>query len=85
MTVAANVVNLEQFKKYCKDTKYDAFVEDFRSSFRDGSAISLAGNDILGGVVDPETAREMLYQGLRDKILQRPETLAEIVKTLESE
>jgi hypothetical protein len=79
-------VNLEQFRKYVKESKYDEFAADFENTMKERpSALFLSGNKLIGRIVEPEAAKEMLYQELRKKVLERPETIKEIIKSLEGE
>jgi len=82
---STNIVNLEQFKPYIKESMYDSFVEHLRNSFSQGSMILFSDSELLGGIVSPDTAKEMIYDGLKEKILRRPETLSSIMQSLESD
>jgi len=80
-----NIVKLELFKPFIKESMYDSFVEEFRKNFSQGSMVLFSETELIGGIVNPDTAKEMIYDGLKEKILQRPDTLGSIMNSLESD
>lgn len=84
--MATAVQNIEQFRKYFPDEEaFRAFANEFEKMFSSGLTAFFAGQRILGGILTPEAAKELLYARLRDKIIARPQLLSEIANSLESD
>jgi hypothetical protein len=81
------IFNLQDhLSRFKGKAEYDAFVADFRRSLQQEEALVAAdGNEVLGSILSPEAAKEILYVRLRRTIASNPKALDEIKASFEDE
>jgi hypothetical protein len=84
--MTTTVQNIENFRRFFPDEKaFRAFATEFEGMFSTGLTAFFAGSRIVGGILTAEATKELLYARLREKIVTRPQLLAEMVESLESD
>jgi hypothetical protein len=69
----------DHLSRFKGKAEYESFVADFRRSLQQEDALVAAdGSEVLGSILSPEAAKEVLYLRLRRTIAKNPEVLAEL-------
>lgn len=80
-----NALILDEHRRLFRDDgAFEEYVQLIRDTLRDDFAPVVSDKEVLGAVVSPEAAKEMIFDRIAKRLAQHPSMLADVKNRLET-